>query len=765
MQAHQSSNNRPRLELWGGLECTVNRVGDRYFSQLERNGHAVRITDLDLFAGLGIRALRYPVLWELLQPEPDGAIDWSWTDERLLRLRELGIRPIVGLVHHGSGPRHTSLIDPNFAGGLARFAARVAERYPWIDDYTPVNEPLTTARFSGLYGHWYPHGRADTVFARAVFNQCQAVSQAMAAIRKVNPQARLIQTEDLGRIYSTKKLVDIAAGRNRRRWFSLDLLCGRITPEHPLWQELIDWKLSEPELRSFVDEPCMPDIIGVNHYLTSDRFLDDQVYLYPDLMHQVRDGPRYIDVEAVRVSGDCPVGIAGVLRETAVRYGLPVAVTEAHLGCTREEQMRWLTEIAESAQDLWREGLDVRAVTAWSLLGAFNWNVLVTHDAGHYEPGVFDLRAPQPRATALARVVRTLASGEKVDDPLVQAPGWWRRPERVFYPRANGRTHSQTPMSATRDLQHGSPRPLLILGATGTLGGAFARLCDVRGIPYQLLSRGQMDLCDPLSVDLALDEVRPWAVVNAAGYVRVDHAERQQDECMVANATGPALLAASCVRHGVRLLTFSSDLVFDGRKPIPYTESDEVCPLSVYGRSKAEMEKRILNILPGALVIRSSAFFGTWDRHNFVTLALEALVRGETVVAANDTVVSPTFVIDLVHASLDLLVDGESGIWHLANRGAVTWFDLARRGAEIAGITTGRVEGRAMSGLRLAAQRPLQSALLSERGWIMPDLDDALKRFVDARRPFITRDEPRSPVDAVRERDIVDHERGDAMLR
>ena len=740
MQAHQSPPQRPRLELWGGLECTVNRVGDRYFSQLERNGHAVRITDLDLFAGLGIRALRYPVLWELLQPEPDGDIDWSWTDQRLNRLRELGVRPIVGLVHHGSGPRHTSLIDPGFASGLARFAARVAERYPWIEDYTPVNEPLTTARFSGLYGHWYPHGRADNVFARAVFNQCQAVTQAMAAIREVNPQARLIQTEDLGRIYSSKKLVDLAAILTRRRWFSLDLLCGRINRDHPLWRELLAWNISEAELLSFVDRPCIPDIVGVNHYLTSDRFLDDQVCLYPDLFHQVKDGPHYIDVEAVRVSGDCPVGIAGVLRETAVRYGLPVAVTEAHLGCTREEQMRWLTEIAESAQDLWREGLDVRAVTAWSLLGAFNWNVLVTRDAGHYEPGVFDLRAPQPRATALARVVRTLAAGEKVQEALVQAPGWWRRPERIFYPRADGRTHSKTPLSSERDLQHGSPRPLLILGATGTLGGAFARLCDVRGIPYKLLNRSQMDLVDPLSVDVALDEIRPWAVINAAGYVRIDDAEREQESCMAANATGPALLAASCVRHGVRLLTYSSDLVFDGRKDGPYTESDEVSPLNVYGRSKAEMEKRVMNILPGALVIRTSAFFGTWDRYNFVTLALEALTRGETVVAADDAVVSPTFVIDLVHASLDLLVDGEAGIWHLANRGETTWSNLALRAAELAGISSGRVEGRSTASLGQPASRPRYSALTSERAWIMPELDDALRRFIEARRPFATHD-------------------------
>src|SRR3712207_2719887 len=85
--------------------------------------------------------------------------DWAWADERLGRLRELGITPIVGLVHHGSGPRHTSLIDPAFADGLAAFARAVAERYPWVAYYTPINEPLTTARFSGLYGHWYPHGR------------------------------------------------------------------------------------------------------------------------------------------------------------------------------------------------------------------------------------------------------------------------------------------------------------------------------------------------------------------------------------------------------------------------------------------------------------------------------------------------------------------------------------------------------------------------------------------------------------------------------
>ncbi|MBV9209048.1 MAG: dTDP-4-dehydrorhamnose reductase, partial [Acidobacteria bacterium] len=144
------------VELWGGIECTVNRVGDIYFDQLERNGHAARAGDLQLFKQLGVRSMRYPVLWERVAPARLEDADWSWPDERLSLLRELKIRPIIGLLHHGSGPRATSLVDSSFPEKLASYARAVASRYSWATDYTPVNEPLTTARFSGLYGHWYP---------------------------------------------------------------------------------------------------------------------------------------------------------------------------------------------------------------------------------------------------------------------------------------------------------------------------------------------------------------------------------------------------------------------------------------------------------------------------------------------------------------------------------------------------------------------------------------------------------------------------------
>src|SRR5205085_12300599 len=94
------------LELWGGVECTINRVGDRYFDQMRRNGHDRRLDDLDRFASLGVRALRQPVLWE--------RSDWAFADRSLERLRELRIRPIATLLHHGSGPPDTSLVADAF---------------------------------------------------------------------------------------------------------------------------------------------------------------------------------------------------------------------------------------------------------------------------------------------------------------------------------------------------------------------------------------------------------------------------------------------------------------------------------------------------------------------------------------------------------------------------------------------------------------------------------------------------------------------------
>ena len=221
------------------MECTVNRVGDTYADQLERSGHAIRSKDLERLAALGVRTIRYPVLWERTAPQALDILDWSWADERMNSLRRLGLMPIVGLVHHGSGPAYTSLLDPEFPEKLAAYAGAVARRYPWASAYTPVNEPLTTARFSCLYGHWYPHERDALPFARALLIQCRATILAMRAIRTVNPTAHLIQTEDLGKTFSTPTLTYQAEFENERRWLTFDLLCGRVTAGSPMWDYFI----------------------------------------------------------------------------------------------------------------------------------------------------------------------------------------------------------------------------------------------------------------------------------------------------------------------------------------------------------------------------------------------------------------------------------------------------------------------------------------------------------------------------------------------
>jgi dTDP-4-dehydrorhamnose reductase len=155
----------------------------------------------------------------------------------------------------------------------------------------------------------------------------------------------------------------------------------------------------------------------------------------------------------------------------------------------------------------------------------------------------------------------------------------------------------------------------------------------------------------------------------------------------------------------------------------------------VYGVTKVEAEREVLRRMPDALVIRTSAFFGPWDEHNFMTTALRTLAGGRPLRAACDSVVSPTYVPDLVHATLDLLVDGEAGLWHLANQGAVTWADLGRQGALLAGLDAALVEDCATSELGFTASRPPYSALGTERGALLPPLEESLQRYVRERDP------------------------------
>jgi dTDP-4-dehydrorhamnose reductase len=707
-------------EVWGGIECTINRVKNNFFDQLQYSGHYYREEDIEHIAQLGIKKLRYPVLWERHQPEKNESIDWNWTSNQLNNLNQRGIDVIAGLVHHGSGPAYTNLADENFPYYLAGYAKKVAEQFPWIEYYTPVNEPLTTARFSGLYGIWYPHQNNSKAFTQMLLNQLKGTVLAMQEIRKVNPTAKLVQTEDLGKTYSTPKLKYQANFENERRWLTFDLLCGRFDKNHFLWKHFQHMGIPEKDIYFFQENPCTPDIFGFNHYLTSERYLDERLHLYPPHTHGGNGKDHYVDVEAVRVTMDQESGIHVLLKEAWERFHQPIAVTEVHLHCHREEQLRWFKHVWESCNNLVEEGVNIKAITSWALLGSYGWNKLLTQEYGDYEPGAFDLRGGFLRPTALARFIKEVSHNKNCNHHLSEEKGWWLRDSRIIYGS----------LPDTIQMKGIHSKPVLIIGKNGTLGRAFAKVCEDRCINYQLLSRQDCDISYISSIEKAIELYQPWAIINAAGFVRVDDAEKECEACTRDNTTGPHNLAIACNKHGVQLINFSSDLVFDGRKPTAYVERDLPNPLNVYGQSKAQAELLIQKEFSSSLIIRTSAFFSPWDEYNFVHYVRKSLSNYENVTVAKDLFISPTYVPHLVNTCLDILIDGETGIWHLANKGSLSWAEFAFIIAEKFDLNKSLINVVNANQISYKAKRPFNSVLSSERGQLLPSFESAIDEYL-----------------------------------
>jgi dTDP-4-dehydrorhamnose reductase len=360
------------------------------------------------------------------------------------------------------------------------------------------------------------------------------------------------------------------------------------------------------------------------------------------------------------------------------------------------------------------KGVPARALCVWSLLGATDWSQLVTTDSGDYESGVFDVRSRPPRPTALFSALKQLSASGDFTHPVLSRSGWWNRPAS----RAEVRSHRH--------------KRLLLLGPTGTLGSAILRRCAERAIDVVAFGRDEVDITRPTDVRRAIGACQPWAVINATGFVDVDGAEANPEACMAVNCSGAAQVAEACARVGASLVTFSSDLVFDGAHNAPYVETDPVAPLSAYGRSKVELERSVLESLPSALVVRTSAFMDAWDVRTFTARILHAASRGERIRTSSD-IVSPTYVPALADAVLDLLIDGESGVWHLTNQGEVSWTILAQTILSECGSDPCLVDEVTEQALGRVARRPPYSALGSVRGCLMPTLEKALDELIRER--------------------------------
>jgi len=198
------------------------------------------------------------------------------------------------------------------------------------------------------------------------------------------------------------------------------------------------------------------------------------------------------------------------------------------------------------------------------------------------------------------------------------------------------------------------------------------------------------------------------------------------------NRDGAANVARAAKEHGSRLLCLSTDYVFDGNKTIPYEVDDPRAPQSIYGRSKAEAEVQVEQILPGSCIVRTSWLFGTGGKC-FPDTILKLASTREQIDVVNDQLGSPTYAIDLARAIIQLCRKGAKGVVHVTNRGECTWFDFAQAIVSAAGLKT-IIRPTTTEKFPRPAQRPKYSVLsasgLDHYGVVMPDWQDALRRYL-----------------------------------
>lgn len=274
---------------------------------------------------------------------------------------------------------------------------------------------------------------------------------------------------------------------------------------------------------------------------------------------------------------------------------------------------------------------------------------------------------------------------------------------------------------------------VLVMGATGLLGKALVR--EWTGDEVNGIGSGDVDIRDQAGVRAIVQKFQPEWIVLAAAYTDVDGCEAHADLAFSVNRDGAINVARAAKENAAKLVFFSSDYVFDGTKASPYEVGDACNPQSVYGRSKAEAEVLLLEILPEVCIARTSWLFGIGGKC-FPDTILKLAANRRALDVVSDQRGCPTYSVDLARAIISLCRAGAHGIVHVTNSGNCSWFEFARQIIGEAGLA---VEVRPVSSAQMArpAPRPAYSVLsatsLHEYGIEMPDWKNALRRYLKER--------------------------------
>lgn len=368
-----------------GIECSYPTIKARNGRTIRRDllqecGHYEHWkTDLALVKELGLKVLRYGLPLHLTHLGP-GKYDWSFADEVMAEMRRLEITPILDLMHFGVPDWLGDFQNPELPLHFAAYAEAVAQRYPWVRYYTPVNEIYVTARSSTKDGVWNEALKTDKAFVTAMKHIVAASILATHSIAKNRPDCVIVQSESAEYIHELRATPsDAVKLENKLRFVSLDLLYA-----HPFDSDvcfyLMDNGLTRDEYDWFMKgEPPGYQIMGNDYYGRNEHII------LPD---------------GTRCEGEDVLGWYQITKDYYDRYKKPVMHTETNV--LEGDACNWLWKQWINVLRMRRDGVPVLGFTWYSLIDQVDWDVQLAQKRGKVNPcGLFDLNR-KPRAVAAA---------------------------------------------------------------------------------------------------------------------------------------------------------------------------------------------------------------------------------------------------------------------------------------------------------------------------------------------------------------------------
>lgn len=318
-------------------------------------------SDFDLVAESGASTVRYGLPWYRINPARD-QWEWEWADDVIAYAAgTLGLNLIIDLVHYGTPAwLEGSFTDPGYPDAVAEYAGRVAARYAGqVTHFTPLNEPLVTASFTGLRGIWPPHERGDAGWARVVVNVADGIRRTIRAIRASQPDSVIVHVEAT-HVWTTAEpgLEDYRRHLDERNFLPTDLVLGRVSAEHPLHDWLVQIGIPPLTLASLLDPCPAPDIIGLNYY--------------PEL--SCRELVMFEGSAVGVVSDGGAVGLRKVVTDFSERYGVPILISETAVEGEPDHLVAWLQEAQKELAGLRDKGIPVIGLTWWPLFDFVDWS-------------------------------------------------------------------------------------------------------------------------------------------------------------------------------------------------------------------------------------------------------------------------------------------------------------------------------------------------------------------------------------------------------